>query len=250
MTDIKLNQDERIDQLYSKDVKIIQSNHVFSFSLDAVLLADFVKVSKQKAKKALDLCSGNGAISLFISDKFPGEIDAVEIQDRLADMAKRSVKLNQLENKIHVYTEDLNQAPNFLKPDSYDIVTCNPPYFKSLPQSQKNPNPYLAIARHEIKVNLHQVIAISSKMLKMGGKFYLVHRPDRIDEIITEMKNLRLAPKRIQLIYPKKDADANMILVEAIKDGRPGGIKFLSPIITYDESQEYSIKVKEMLYGK
>lgn len=249
MEKIKLNADERIDQLYSMDVQIIQSAEVFSFSLDAVLLADFVKESKKENKKALDLCAGNGAVGLFISAKFAGKIDAVEIQPRLADMASRSVKLNNLKNRFTVYNEDLNNVDNFLKKDSYDVVTCNPPYFKTLPQSKKNPNEYLAIARHEIKVNLEQVIKKASEMLKFGGKLYLVHRPERISEILSTMNKFKLEPKKIKLVYPKDGKDANIILIEAIKDGKSGGIKFLPPIITYDDQNNYTKQVRDILYG-
>lgn len=247
--DIKLYEDERIDQLYAQDVKIIQSSSVFSFSLDAVLLANFVKPSFKNNKKALDLCAGNGAVGLFISKIFKGKIDEVEIQNRLADMALRSVKLNDLENKITVYNEDLNSIDSILKKDSYDIVTCNPPYFKASSNSKKNPNKYLAIARHEIAVTLEQVISVSSGMLKAGGKLYLVHRPDRLLEILETMKNNRLAPKRIKLVHPKREREANMVLIEAIKDGKIDGMKFLAPIFIYNKD-EYTDEVKEMLYGR
>lgn len=247
---INLEENERIDQLYSQDVQIIQSSEVFSFSLDAVLLASFIKADSRSNKKAVDLCAGNGAVGLFISKKFKGQIDEVEIQPRLADMAQRSVKLNHLENRIKVYNRDLNEAALFLKKDNYDVVTCNPPYFETLPHSKKNPNEYLAIARHEIKVTLKQVIEVSSGLLKTGGKLYLVHRPERSLEIMEMMMQNRLAPKKIKLVYPKANKEANMILIEAIKDGKKGGIKYLPPIITYTDENEYTQQVKELIYGK
>lgn len=250
MGKINLLENERIDSLFSQKIEIIQSSEVFSFSLDAVLLADFVKPVSRPDKKAVDLCAGNGAVGLFISKKFAGQIDQVEIQPRLADMNQRSIILNDLEKRIKVYNHDLNDAFSFLEKDSYDVVTCNPPYFKSLPQSKKNPNEYLAIARHEIKVTLEETIKIASGLLKTGGKAYFVHRPDRLMEIFDLMITNRLAPKRVKLIYPKEGRDANMVLIEAIKDGKQDGLKFLPPIITYTEQNEYTNEVKEILNGK
>lgn len=250
MKKVDILKNERIDSLFSQGIEIIQSSEVFSFSLDAVLLADFVKPISRPDKKAVDLCAGNGAVGLFISKKFAGQIDQVEIQSRLAEMNQRSVVLNDLEDRIKVYNRDLKDAFSFLEKDSYDVVTCNPPYFKSLPQSKKNPNEYLAIARHEIKVTLEETIKIASGLLKTGGKAYFVHRPDRLMEIFDLMITNRLAPKRIKLIYPKKGRDANMVLIEAIKDGKQDGLKFLPPIITYTEQNEYTNEVKEILNGK
>lgn len=250
METFKLYENERVDSLLAENLKIIQSTDVFSFSLDAVLLADFVKPVSRSNRKAVDLCAGNGAVGLFISKKFAGQIDQVEIQSRLADMNQRSLKLNGLTDRMKVYNRDLKDAFSFLEKDSYDVVTCNPPYFKTLPQSKKNPNQYLALARHEIAVTLEDTIEITSGLLKTGGKAYYVHRPDRLIEILDTMQAHRLAPKRIKLIYPKQGRDANMVLIEAIKDGKSDGLKFLPPVITYTDQNEYTAAVKEILYGK
>lgn len=250
METFKLYENERVDSLLAENLKIIQSTDVFSFSLDAVLLADFVKPVSRSNRKAVDLCAGNGAVGLFISKKFAGQIDQVEIQSRLADMNQRSLKLNGLTDRMKVYNRDLKDAFSFLEKDSYDVVTCNPPYFKTLPQSKKNPNQYLALARHEIAVTLEDTIEITSGLLKTGGKAYYVHRPDRLIEILDMMQAHRLAPKRIKLIYPKQGRDANMVLIEAIKDGKSDGLKFLPPVITYTDQNEYTAAIKEILYGK
>lgn len=250
METFKLYENERVDSLLAENLKIIQSTDVFSFSLDAVLLADFVKPVSRSNRKAVDLCAGNGAVGLFISKKFAGQIDQVEIQSRLADMNQRSLKLNGLTDRMKVYNRDLKDAFSFLEKDSYDVVTCNPPYFKTLPQSKKNPNQYLALARHEIAVTLEDTIEITSGLLKTGGKAYYVHRPDRLIEILDTMQAHRLAPKRIKLIYPKQGRDANMVLIEAIKDGKSDGLKFLPPVITYTDQNEYTAAIKEILYGK
>lgn len=250
MKKVKLYENERIDSLLAENLQIIQSADVFSFSLDAVLLADFVRPVHRPDRQAVDLCAGNGAVGLFISRKFAGKIDQVEIQPRLADMNRRSLELNGLTDRIKVYNRDLKDAFSFLEKDSYDVVTCNPPYFKTLPQSKKNPNPYLALARHEIAVTLEDTVKITSGLLKAGGKAYYVHRPERLMEILNTMLAHRLAPKRIKLVYPKQQRDANMVLIEAIKDGKPDGLKFLPPIITYTDQNEYTATIKEILYGK
>ena len=250
MEKVKLYENERVDSLLAENLQIIQSADVFSFSLDAVLLADFVKSVSRPDRKAVDLCAGNGAVGLFISKKFAGRIDQVEIQSRLADMNQRNLELNGLTDRIKVYNRDLKDAFSFLEKDSYDVVTCNPPYFKTLPQSKKNPNQYLALARHEIAVTLEDTVKVTSGLLKTGGKAYYVHRPDRLIEILDTMQAHRLAPKRIKLIYPKQGRDANMVLIEAIKDGKSDGLKFLPPVITYTDQNEYTPTIKEILYGK
>ncbi|KRL38500.1 tRNA1(Val) (adenine(37)-N6)-methyltransferase [Liquorilactobacillus uvarum] len=244
-----LNKNERIDMLYSNDVKIIQSAEVFSFSLDAVLLANFAEPIKKGSGRVADLCAGNGAVGLFLSSKTKAHIVEIEIQERLADMAKRSIKLNEHTNQMEVLNIDLADAYNYLRKDSFDTITCNPPYFPNLNDSKKNENPYFAIARHEITVNLEKIVEIASGLLKMNGKAYFVHRPERSLELLTLLQKNRLAPKKIQLVYPKKEREANMILVEAIKDGHRQGIRFLPPITVYNEDDQYGSFVQEILYG-
>lgn len=246
----ELKPGERIDQLYSQDVQIIQSPEVFAFSLDAVLLADFAKLPPRQSSQTVDLCAGNGAVGLFMSHKTRGQIAEVEIQPRLADMARRSVQLNQLTDQLTVYEGDLAQVNQWIPKDSADVVTCNPPYFADLPASQKNPNQYLAIARHEITTDLATVVATTSGLLKMNGKAYFVHRPDRLLQLLDLMAAHRLAPKRIRLVHPKPQKEANMVLVEAIKDGKPGGLRFLAPLTVYDHQGTYTPEVKALLYGK
>lgn len=243
-----LKPDERIDQLYAEDIQIIQSPEVFSFSLDAVLLANFPTIPKKGS--IVDLCAGNGAVGLFVSRKTQAEIKQMEIQPRLADMGSRSIVLNQLEQQMTMIEGDIKDWNNYILSDSVDLVLCNPPYFKELPQSKKNPNPYLAVARHEIKTNLSEVINIASHTLKMNGHLALVHRPERLLAILDEMRRFRIAPKRIQFVYPKAGKDANILLVDGIKDGKEDGLKILPPLITYNEQNEYQPEIRKMLYGK
>ncbi|MCU7357919.1 tRNA1(Val) (adenine(37)-N6)-methyltransferase [Enterococcus dispar] len=243
-----LNKNERIDALYAEGIQIIQSSDVFSFSIDAVLLANFPKIPKRG--KILDLCAGNGAVGLFISRKTQAKIEQIEIQPRLADMAKRSIDLNHLEDQMDVHELNLKDSLSVIKKDSLDLILCNPPYFKNLPTNEKNPNPHLAIARHEIHATLADVVAVSSQMLKMNGRLALVHRPDRFLEILELMQHYRIAPKRVQFVYPKENKDANIVLVEGIKDGKKDGLKILPPLTVYSESNEYTPTLKAMLYGQ
>lgn len=243
-----LNPGERIDQLYADDIQIIQSPEVFSFSLDAVLLANFPRVPKRGT--IVDLCAGNGAVGLFLSRKTQGHIYQIELQERLADMAQRSIQLNHLEERMTMYNLDLKDSFTKIRPDSVDLLVCNPPYFRDLPTNNKNPNQHLALARHEIATTLEEVIAVSSKLLKMNGHFALVHRPDRFLDILEMMKKYRIAPKRIRFVYPKQEKDANIILVEGIKDGKTDGFKIKPSLIVYDENGQYTPEVRRMLYGK
>lgn len=240
---------ERIDQLIKNGIKIIQSDQVFSFSLDAVLLADFAKVKSQANRHLVDLCAGNGAVGLFLSTKTKGYIDLVEIQPKLADLAQRSVHLNHLDDRVRVHVFNLKEAPQRLGSDRFDVVTCNPPYFVDQPASLKNPNPYLAIARHELKTNLNEVLASSSHLLKTKGHLYLVHRPDRLPEILQTCQHYRLAPKKLRFVHPKQGREANMVLLEAMKDGRDNGLKVLPPIYAYTQDNHYTKQVAAILHG-
>ena len=238
---------ERIDQLYSQNVQIIQSAEVFSFSLDAVLLANFVRLNARD-RQIVDLCAGNGAVGLFLSGQTQAQITMVEIQPKLAEMAQRSVDLNHLEERVNVVNADLKDSLSYVAKDSVDVVTVNPPYFVNYDNSQKNPNQHLAIARHEIMTNLETVVRTSSDLLKMNAKFFCVFRPDRLTDLLTTMRNNRIEPKRIQFVRSHEGDNANMVLVEGIKDGKANGVNVIADVIVYDGDQ-YSKPVKKMLYG-
>lgn len=250
MADVELRPDERIDQLYSKNIQIIQSSEVFAFSLDAVLLGAFAQVSKAAKTNVVDLCAGNGAVGLFVSEQTHGHITSVELQPRLADMAKRSVVLNDLAAQITVLNQDLLTVTQRIAKDSIDVVLCNPPYFKNQEASIKNPNRHLAIARHELTANLDQILAVTSDLLRMNGKAYFVHRPDRLDDLFASMAAHRLAPKRLRFVHPKADREANMVLIEMIKDGKPNGVRVLPPITVYQADGTYGKEVHQLLYGE
>lgn len=242
-----LKDDERLDYLLAEDLRIIQSPSVFSFSLDAVLLSRFVSVPIQQGK-IVDLCSGNGVIPLFLSARTKAKIIGVELQERLFHMAERSIAYNQLDDQITMIQGDVKEIPTELGIEKYDVVTCNPPYFLAHELSDKNVSEHYAIARHEIYLTLDEAIHSASRLLKQGGKAAFVHRPGRLLDIITSMRQHRLEPKRIQFVYPKKGKEANVLLIEGIKDGKPD-LKVLPPLYVYDENNEYTEEVREMLYG-
>lgn len=243
-----LKDDERLDYLLAENLRIIQSPSVFSFSLDAVLLSRFVNIPRSKGH-IVDLCSGNGVIPLFLSARTKAKITGVELQPRLQDMAKRSVAYNQLDEQINIILGDVKEAPEILGIEKYDAVTCNPPYFLANELSERNVSEHYAIARHEIHLTLDEAIYASSRLLKQGGKVAFVHRPGRLLDLVTSMRAHRIEPKRIQFVYPKMGREANTILIEGIKDGKPD-LKILPPIYVYDDNNEYTTEVRELLYGK
>ncbi|WP_346235166.1 tRNA1(Val) (adenine(37)-N6)-methyltransferase [Lysinibacillus telephonicus] len=242
-----LKDDERLDYLLAEDLRIIQSPSVFSFSLDAVLLSKFVNIPVNKGK-IVDLCSGNGVIPLFLSARTKAQIMGVELQERLYDMAVRSVKYNKLDEQIHMIRGDVKEIPPQLGIEKYDVVTCNPPYFLAHEMSDKNISEHYAIARHEILLTLNEAIESASRLLKQGGKAAFVHRPGRLLDIVTAMRENRLEPKRIRFVYPKFGKEANTLLIEGIKDGKPD-LKILPPLYVYDENNQYTAEVSEILYG-
>ncbi|WP_251554296.1 tRNA1(Val) (adenine(37)-N6)-methyltransferase [Neobacillus muris] len=245
---VQLKEDERLDYLLAENLRIIQSPSVFAFSLDAVLLAKFVYVPIQRGN-LIDLCSGNGVIPLFLSARTKGTIVGVEIQERLFDMAVRSIEYNSLQDRLKMVHGDIKEMPKQLGYGKFDVVTCNPPYFTTPPEGTKNPNEHLAIARHEILCTLEDAIKASSDLAKQGGKVAFVHRPGRLLDIITLMRKYRLEPKRVQFVYPKKGKEANALLVEAIKDGSPD-LKILPPLVVYEDNDEYTKEIREILYGE
>lgn len=247
MEPIELRGDERLDYLLAEDLRIIQSPSVFSFSLDAVLLARFAYMPIRRGK-IVDLCAGNGAIPLFLSARTSADITAVELQEQLADMARRSIAYNQLDQQITLLCDDVIGIASKIGFDQYDVVTCNPPYFKAYENSEQNQKEPLTIARHEVKLTLDQAVRSASELLKQGGKAAFVHRPGRLLDIITSMRANRLEPKRIQFVYPKEGKEANTLLIEATKDGKPD-LKILPPLYVYRQDGTYTEEVRKLLYG-
>ncbi|QPS70714.1 tRNA1(Val) (adenine(37)-N6)-methyltransferase [Lactococcus garvieae] len=248
MTDIELNPGERIDQIAASEVQIIQSRDVFSFSIDAILLARFPRLPKQG--NIVDMCAGNGAIGLFASSMTKSQIIEIELQERLAQMAKRSIKLNRLDEQMTVINDNLNKALDYINTSSVDLIFCNPPYFKLDEESHINENHHYTLARHELATNLDEIFETSKRLLKTNGHLAMVHRPERFFEIVDKMREHNLIPKRIQFVYPKANQAANILLIDAIKDGKPGGEIFLPPLIIHDQDGSYTQEVQEIYYGK
>lgn len=238
--------DERLDYLLAEDLRIIQSPSVFSFSLDAVLLARFAYVPLKRGK-IVDLCTGNGAIPLFLSARTESPIIGVELQERLAGMARRSIAYNKLDGQIEIIEGDVNGIASVLGFEKYDTVTCNPPYFPAHEQSDRNMSEFMAIARHELHLTLDEAVRSAGQLLKQGGKAAFVHRSGRLIDIVEAMRANRLEPKRIRLVYPKAGKEANTLLIEGIKDGKPD-LKVLPPLIVYEENGEYTEEVRKLLY--
>ena len=226
-----------------KNLKIIQDTDMFNFSLDSVLLPNFVTLNKN-TKRILDIGCGNAPIPLILSTKSSAKITGVEIQSVVYDMAVESVKINNLEDRINIVNDDINKFYKKCDTDTYDVITCNPPFFKYIETSNINKNDYKTFARHEIKLNLSQIFQIARKILKNNGNIALVHRPERLIEIIEEMKKNNIEPKKIQFVYPKPGEEANILLIEGTKNGKPG-LKILSPIYTHEANGEYTDQVKK-----
>src|SRR5690606_26486640 len=227
---------------------IIQSPTIFSYSLDAVLLANFTDVPINKGSM-LDLCTGNGVIPLLLAKRTKGSITGLEIQKRLANMADRSVILNGLEEKITIIEGDLKERHEGLKQSYYDVVTCNPPYFATPNKTEHNQNEYLTIARHEVCCTLEDVVKACKLYVKPGGKVSLVHRPERLVDMLTLFRKYKIEPKRIQYVYPKVDKSANTILLEGIRDGK-SGLKVLPPLFNYEEDGNYTEHARNIIYGE
>jgi len=230
-----------------ENLKIVQNTDMFNFSLDSVLLANFVTVNK-KICDVLDIGCGNAPIPLILSTKTDARITGVEIQKDVYDLACKSISMNNLSDRIKIVNDDINCLYENLESDSYDIITCNPPFFKINPESNLNDSLYKVIARHEITLNLEQLFKISKKLLKNGGVVAIVHRPERLLDILSEMRKNNIEPKRLQLIYPKVGKECNMILVEGRKNGGEG-LKILPPLFIHDDDGEYTEEVQKYFEG-
>lgn len=225
------------------DLKIVQDNNSFCFSLDSVLLPNFVTINKS-CKNILDIGCGNAPIPLILTKRTSAKIIGVEIQKNIYDLAKETVKINNLENQIDIINDDINEFYLNYETDSFDVITCNPPYFKLTEQSNINDSENKTIARHEKTLTLDQIFKVSKKLLKNNGIIAIVNRPERLIEIIDSMKKNNIEPKKIQLVYPKKGKEANILLIEGAKNGKPG-IKILPPLFAHEENGNYTKEIKK-----
>lgn len=235
------------DLVYFNNLKIVQNKKYFNFSLDSILLPNFCIVNKS-TKRILDLCTGNAPIPLVLSTMCDGEIVGVEIQKNIYDLAIESVKINNLDKKIKIINEDACKIDKYYETDYFDLITCNPPYFKLNEDSILNDNSVKSIARHEIKINLDDIMKVSKKLLKNNGSLCIVHRTDRLIDIIASMKNNNIEPKRIRFIYPKTGKESNLVLIDGHKNGKTG-LKILPPLYVHNEDGSYTEEVLKM-FGK
>ena len=238
-------EDERIDDLQRNGYRIIQKKKGFCFGMDAVLLSGFAAV--KEGERAIDLGTGTGIIPILLEAKTEGkDFTGLEIQQEMADMARRSVGLNSLEDRVRIVQGDIREASRLFGKASFDVVTSNPPYMNDS-HGLKNPDLPKAIARHEVLCTLEDAAREAALLLKPGGRFYMVHRPHRLAEIITVLKEYKLEPKRMKLVHPFVDRDANMVLIESVRGGR-SMMKVEAPVIVYQKPGVYTDEIYT-IYG-
>lgn len=228
---------ERIDDLGINDLRIIQDTRNFCFGIDAVLLSNFMHLKKNST--LLDLCSGTGIIPILASAKSEAMIEALEVQPQMAQMAQRSVTLNNLEDRIIITCGDLKNAGDIYKGRQFDAISCNPPYSKE-GSGIKNPNDMKAISRHEILCTLEDVISVSSNLLRYGGSLFMVHRAERLVDIMFLMRKYKIEPKCLCLVHPAPKKNANLVLIEGAAHGR-AFLKINEPLFLYDEDGNYNL---------
>lgn len=226
-----------------KNLKIIQDNEMFNFSLDSVLLPNFITIN-DSTKNILDIGTGNAPIPLILSQKTKAHITGIEIQKEVSNIAKKTIKLNNLENKINIINDDIKEYYKKATSEYYDIITCNPPYFEVKKTSKFNKNDYKTIARHEVTLKLEDILKIARKLLKNGGTLGLVHRPERLIDILTTMRNYNIEPKKIRLIYPGKNKESNILLIEGKKNGKKG-LKILPPLYSHNQDGTYTEEIQK-----
>ena len=244
---MKIFPDERIDDLEFNNLKIIQNKNFFCFGIDSVLISNFCAKNKS-ASNAVDIGSGSGIISILIASKTRiKHIYGIEIQNEVAEMSKRSIELNHLEDKIEILNIDLKDATKYINPNSIDCVVTNPPYMKN-GTGAKNENRQKIIARHEVETTLSEILNISYKLLKDKGEFFMIHRVDRLVDILSEMRAQRLEPKEIQFVHPYVNKSPNLVMLRAVKNGGRE-LKVLDPLVVYNEDGEYTDEILK-IYGK
>ena len=236
---------ESIIPLLNKNLKIIQRSDYFNFSIDSLLISEFVNIQKN-TKKILDLGTGNAAIPLFLSKKTSAKIYGIEIQEISYKLALRNININDLNEQIYIIYDNMKNYLNYFNMGSFDIVISNPPFFRINENTNfLNNLKQLSIARHEIEINLEELIKIASELVKDRGYFYLVHRADRLSEILNNLIKYRFEAKKIKFCYTTKYKNAKIVLIEAIKNGKTS-LTILPPLIINKENGEYTDEVLKM----
>ena len=242
---IELREHERIDELHRNGYKIIQNESAFCFGMDAVLLSGFA--TAKKGERVVDFCTGTGIIPILMEAKTEGShFTGLEIQPPMAEMAGRSVLLNNLSEKVEIICGDVCKASELFGKSTVDVVTCNPPYMNQN-HGLKNPDEPKAIARHEVCLTFEDVAREAAAVLKPGGRFYLVHRPMRLVELVMTMKAHKLEPKRMKFVHPYIGEEANMVLIEAVYGGG-AQMRIEKPLIVYEALGKYTPEIYD-IYG-
>lgn len=234
------------DLLNYNNLKIYQNTNWFNFSIDSVLLANFVKLNNKM--KILDMCTGNAPIPLFLSTKTKSKIIGVEIQPEVYDLALKSVKINNLDKQINILNMDVKKLNDVFETDSFDLITCNPPYFKLEENSLTNDNEIKRKARHEVDLCLDDVFKCAKKILKNNGKIAIIHRTERLIEIISSMKQNNIEPKRLQFIFPFASSNSNLVLIEGSKNGNSGCL-VENDIIVHNNDGTYTENINKIFNG-
>ncbi len=244
---IELKENERIDDLEYKGLKIIQNTKGFCFGIDAVLLSDYAKNIKKEAR-VLDLGTGTGIISILLCEKTNlSKIIGVEVQKEVADMAKRSVRLNNLENKFEIINDNITNLEKIYERNSFDVIVTNPPYKKEN-TGIVNEEKKKLISRHEILAKLEDYIKISNKLLKDKGEFYMVHRPERLVDIIAYMRQYKIEPKEIRFVCSHENEPPKLVLIKGVKNGKPF-LKFKENLYIYEKDGNYTEEILK-IYNK
>lgn len=227
-----------------KNAYIFQDTEYFKMSLDSLLLSKFVTINLRD-KKILDLATGNAPIPMLLTYRTKAKIYGVEIQKAMYNLGRISINENNMKDQISLINDDINNLANVFEPDNFDIITCNPPYFKTNNALFENNNMIKSMARHEKTLSLEDVFKISRYLLKNNGKLAMIHRSERFMEILFLMKKYNFEPKKIRFVYPNKEKDSDLVLIECTLNGK-SGVKVMKPLYVYDKKNVYSKEVEDM----
>ncbi|GEO78575.1 methyltransferase small [Companilactobacillus mindensis DSM 14500] len=236
------------DIISNSGIIINQDKKLYSFNLDTILLYNFAKPVKKG--KVVDLCAGNGAIGLSLAAKTKAQIYLVEIQKELADLAQQSIVDNHLTEQIHLINDDLKNVQQYLNHDTIDTIVCNPPYFKLDEQTSIKENQVLAIARHELKTNLTDILSTIKMLLKENSHAFIVYRPERLSELLSVMTSQRLQPKRMRFVRSTATKDANLVLLDVTKTVKTASLKVEPDLVIYDQNHQLTKEASKIINGK
>lgn len=235
------------DLLAYDGLKIFQRDDLFKFSIDALLLGDFVKINP-RSKSIIDLGCGVGPVSMYMALKTKAHITGIDIQEDVIELANMSVKYNGLDKQIDIRKMDIKEAYKHFETNQFDIVVCNPPFYKSTEVKQQNDQLALSLARHEIALNLEDLFLATKRLLSNGGMFYFIHRVERMDEIMIELNKQNFVVKRLRFVYTKPGKPAKMLLVEARHNGTMGSLHIEEPLYIYDDQQLYTNEIQKIFH--